>query len=271
VTAVDVLAVLKRTDGQFARRSGDDPAAPDYLRALADAVQPLLVNGKPAAAKPAVDDVQVKQLLADKERLEEVTAGLRRDLAARGKGTEAQAREIAELKAKLAAADEDTRRRIDAAVAAIKGTADAMAAKVDELRKALTLRTAELDDARAERDTARAQLRDRPAAGVDASILDQAQRDNARLADELAQTRHNLELANRTLDEIADEEAGRPASARHWHQFEVDPRTGEHHPCRCGQPWIRALVEDDEEIQPDIEPWAALFDRIRDELGEVAP
>jgi len=269
MTAIDVLAVLKRTDGQFARRSGDDPAAPDYLKALADAVQPLLVNGKPATAKPAVDDVQVKQLLADKERLEEVTAGLRRDLAARGKGTEAQAREIAELKAKLAAADEDTRRRIDAAVAAIKGTADAMAAKVDELRKALTLRTAELDDARAERDTARAQLRDRPAAGVDASVLDQAQRDNARLADELAQTRHNLELANRTLDEIADEEAGRPAAV-HRHRYELAAPGEIPEDCECGQPWIRDLVEEEDEVVPDVEPWAALFDRIRDEWPEAS-
>jgi hypothetical protein len=216
----DPLVVLRRAEQ---KHTGEEAGDLDHL---ADAVRVQIITPLTAGGRPVVDDVQVKQLLADKQRLEDVVADLRKQVVGHGKTVERQTRELHELKN-------------------------------------------DLDEARAARDTAVAQLRDRPAAGVDASVLDQAQRDNARLADELAQTRRNLELANRTLDEIADEDASRPAVA-HRHEYEVDPRTGEHWPCPCGKPWIRDLIHDDEPVVPDVEPWDALFDRIRAELGEAS-
>lgn len=257
----DPLVVLRRAEQ---KHTGEEPGDLDHL---AEAVRTQIMAPLTAGDRPVVDDVQVKQLRADKERLEGVVAESRALAVSRGKTVDAQAREIAELKRQLAAADEDTRRRIDAAVAALETPLRAAQDEITRLRKALELRTQELDE-----------VRQQPAPGVDASVLEQAQRDNARLADQLAKAeeqlslaRRDLELANRTLDEIADEEADRPAAAQHRHQYEVDPATGEHHPCGCGQPWIRDLVDDGEPVEPDVEPWAELFGRIRDELGEVAP
>lgn len=264
MTAIDVLDVLKRTDGQFARRSGDDPATPEYLKKLADAVRPLVVNGKPAPALPAVDDVQVKTLLADKQRLEDVAVELRKQAESRGKVVDAQKREIAELKQRLAAADADTKRRIDAAVGAITTATGAVGGKVEELRAQLAAKDRETNEARAERDTARAQLRDaeaQPHGGVELM-----QSDLARLANELAAAQRDRDAANRTLDEIADEQAARPdeTHACRWPLAEPGTEPG---PCACGKPWPRsAALFEVEEVVPDVDPWADLFGRIRGEV-----
>lgn len=264
VATADVDSVVKRADTLFARKRGDDPAPPEYVKAIADAVRPLL--GQPVAAP--VDDVQVKQLLADKQRLDDLAGELRKQADSRAKVIDRQVREIADLKQQLATADEDARRRIDAAVGAMETPLRAAQDEVEKLRHALTLRTTEVDEARAERDTARAQLRDKPA-GADGQL----QAENAELADQLAQaqeqlanTRRNLELANRTLDEIADEQESQPA---HAHQYPVDLATGQRGPCSCRKPWIRDLAEG-EEVVPDVEPLDQLFARIRNELGEAS-
>jgi DNA repair exonuclease SbcCD ATPase subunit len=267
VARPDLVDVLKRADGQYAKRAGDDPAIPEYLTALATAVRPLL--GQPAAGP--VDDVQVKQLLDDKQRLGDLAGELRKQAESRAKVIDGQTREIADLKRQLDAADEDTRRRIDAAVGALETPLRTAQDDADKLRQALTLRTQELDEARAERDTARAQLRDKP--GPDLAAVGQLQTENSELADQLAQAQgqlslanRSLELANRTLDEIADEE---PAAA-HVHHYPVDGPGEEAQPCVCGQPYPRSYAHAEfEDIVPDVEPWGDLFGRIRDQVGEA--
>lgn len=213
----DPLLVLRRAEQ---RHTGEEPGD---LTHLADAVRDLIIAPLTAGSAPAVDDVQVKQLLADKRRLEDVIAELRKVVDGHARSYEREKAASGELKKQL-------------------------------------------DEARAERDTARAQLRDRPDTGVDPSLLDQAQRDSARLADELACARRDLAMANRTLDEIADEQADQPA---HVHQYPVDLATGQRGPCSCHKPWIRDLTEDDEPVVPDIEPLDQLFARIRTELQET--
>ncbi|MEA5366054.1 hypothetical protein VA596_41455 [Amycolatopsis sp., V23-08] len=299
VSAPTLDSVLKRADGQYAKRAGDDPAPPEYLAALATALHPLLEQT--SAPGPGVDLAELARLRSESDARGRIIAqrdatieGLTERLAkARQAGTagvertnrerESLTREVAELKQKLDAAEEDTRCRIDAAVRAITAASAGSGEETDRLREALVLRTAELDEARAERDTARAQLRDRPAPGTvreklvsaaaDVTVrekLDAAADQVAQLTEQLAAANRDLALANRTLDEIADEQLNHQAGP-HRHQFELDLATGKHDDCECGQPWIRDLVEDDEPVEPDIEPLDQLFARIRDELGEVAP
>lgn len=154
--AADLDGVIRRADSRWARRHGDEPAAPEYLKQIIDAVRPLL--GQPAAA-PA-DDSQLDQLLFDKQRLQDLVDELRKHVAARDKTLDRQARELAALKQDLATAEEDTRRRVTAAAATLEIPLKTAQDKVTELYVALKLRTKELDEARAERDTARARLRD---------------------------------------------------------------------------------------------------------------
>ncbi|MFD6069301.1 hypothetical protein [Amycolatopsis lurida] len=227
MTAIDVFDVLKRTDGQFARRSGDDPATPEYLKKLADAVRPLVVNGKPAPALPAVDDEQVQKLQADKRRLDARVAELRNMVATR-----------------------------DGAVDRLKSAAETLKIDVVQLKN-------ELDEARAERDTARAQLRDAEDQSHGGAEL--LQTDIVRLTNELTAAKRDLAAANRTLDEIADEEDARPPAV-HVCQWPVaEPRT-EPEPCECGRPWPRGAGVEFEEVVPDVDPWADLFGRIRGEV-----
>ncbi|MGW4525138.1 hypothetical protein [Amycolatopsis sp. NPDC004378] len=309
VAAPTIDSVLKRTDAQWARRFGDDPAPPEYLAAHAAALRPLLEQN----GGPGVDAEEVARLRSEsdargriiaqrdatieglKERLAKArqagTAGVervtrerdeaRRQLAdARAQGTggaaaaevESLTREVAELKEKLAAADEDARRRIDAAVGAVTAATDGMAGKVDELRRALAAKDREINEARAERDTARGQLRDAaPAADTSRLTAEIAElkQQLATQGQQLAAATRDLALANRTLDEIADEEADRQAAVPHRHQFEVDLKTGKHANCECGQPWIRDLAEDGDPVVPDVEPLAVMFDRIRAEVAEA--
>lgn len=228
VTRPDVVDVLRRADGQFAKRAGDDPANPEYLTALATAVRPLL--GQSTAAPAKVDDVQVKQLLADKQRLETVVEEQRKILQSSGKEYDRIARENA-------------------------------------------AKDREINEARAARDTAVAQLREQGTSPHGALQL--AQEDNVRLADELAAvqeqlstTRRDLAAANKTLDEIADEEAGQPTPA-HVHLYAPTKPGEQPGPCACKHPYPRAFEFDDDEVQPDVEPWSRVFDRIRAQLDEV--
>lgn len=83
--AADLDGVVKRADARWAGRHGDEPAAPEYLKAITDAVRPLLEQT--GAAGPGVD-------------LDEL-ARLRSESDARGRLLEDRATEIAELTTKL--------------------------------------------------------------------------------------------------------------------------------------------------------------------------
>jgi hypothetical protein len=223
-------SVLKRADAQYARRNGDDPASPEYLAALAKAARPLLEQT--GGTVPGVD-------------LEELDR-LRSESDARGRLLDDRAAEIVELTTKL--------------------------------ERARSVGTTSVERLTRERDEARQKLADalaQVADGAPAAEVERLTREVAelkqQLADEgerLAATTRDLALANQTLDEIADEEANRPAAAPHRHQYEVDPVTGEHRPCDCGQTWIRDLVDDGEPVVPDVEPLAELFARLRAEWPE---
>lgn len=269
----DPLTVLTRAER---KATGEEPGD---LGHLAEAVRTQIIMPLTAGGTPVVDDVRVKQLLADKQRLDDLVIELRKMAETRGNVIERQTREIAELKKSaselkqhLATANSDTQRRIDAAVGAVTESWATRGDEVDKLRHAMKLRTTELDEARAERDTLAAQLRDKPAA-PDLAAVGQLQTENAELADQLAQaqeqlatTRRDLELANRTLDEIADEE---PAAA-HVHHYPVPGPGEEARPCVCGQPYPRSYADAEfEEVVPDVEPWGDLFGRIRDQVAEA--
>lgn len=291
ITPVDLDGVVKRADARWAGRQGDEPAAPEYLKVLADAVRPLL--GQPPAGP--VDDVQVQQLLDDKQRLGDLVAELRATTETRGKVIQQQKAALDQLKAELAGANRaaDTsalREKLAAAGADVERLATLAAERasiIDRQNVELAEQRTAADEARADRDTARAQLRDRPADGsvrqkliaaatdvtvreklaAAAADVERFAGENRTLTERLAAAERDLAAANRTLDEIADEQDARPAA--HRHQFEVDLSTGEHRPCECKQPWIRDLLEEDEPVVPDVEPLDALFGRIRSEAAEA--
>jgi septal ring factor EnvC (AmiA/AmiB activator) len=125
-TAADLDGVIRRADARWAGRHGDEPALPEYLTVLADAVRPLL--GHPPAGPG--DDGQAQQLLADNQRLQDLVDELRRHVDARDRTIDRQKTTVEQAKAELA----NARRAAAAKLAA----ADA------EIER-LTARTAELD------------------------------------------------------------------------------------------------------------------------------
>lgn len=260
----DVNSVVRRADTLYAKRFGDDPAPPEYVKAIADAVRPLL--GQPVAA-PAKVDGQAKMLAEDNARLEEIVAELRRQIGVGDKAMDKLAREITNLKKQngaleklLAEAEEDTKRRIDAAVGAIQTATSAMGGKAEELRAQLTAAARELNETRAARDTAEAQLREQGQAG------------NVRLAEQLAAARRDLAAANRTLDEIADEEEKQVPPAPHVHHYPAPGPGQPLQPCACGYTYPREpSFEGEETVGPDPEPWSAVIGQVRGELDGRRP
>jgi HAMP domain-containing protein len=227
--APTVDSVLRRADGRWASRTGDEPAPPEYLAALATALRPLLEQ----SGAPGTD---VEEL-----------ARLRSEFDARGRIIAQRDKTIEDLTEKLAKAR-------------LAGTAG-----VERV-------TRERDEARQQLADARAQLADgAPAAEVErlAAEIAELKQQLAAEGERLAAVTRDLAMANATLDEIADEESSRPAAAPHRHQYEVDLKTGERKPCECEQPWIRDLVEDDEPVEPDVEPLTELLNRIRVEAAEA--
>lgn len=225
-TAVDLDVAVKRADGRWATRNGDEPASLDYLKHMADAVRPLL--GQPSGP---VDDVQVQQLLADKQRLNDLAEELRKQADTRGKVIDRQTRDLAALKKQLTDAETDSRRRIDAAVSAVTADGEKLREEADRLRQALVLRTGELDEARVGVADLQA-----------AELVEQLKADNAALAEQLA---------------VAQQ------AAPHHHQYVVDAPGSEPRPCECGQPYPRTVVVT-EPVKPSTpEPWADLFGQIR--------
>jgi hypothetical protein len=73
----DVAGILTRADARYARRTSDDPAPDDYIRALASAVRTQL-GGLASGGEAPADDATVRHLRADNERLSEVTADVQR-------------------------------------------------------------------------------------------------------------------------------------------------------------------------------------------------
>lgn len=220
VVAPTLDSVLKRADAQYARRSGDDPASPEYLAVLAKAARPLLEQGAPA--EPGVD-------LEELTRLREESAARGRLLEERGdKGDKA-------LREKLVAAAADIER---------------LNARVTELLR-------DGDGARADGE----RLADEVA---------ELKQLLAREAERLAAVTRDLSAANRTLDEIADEERAQPAAAPHRHRYPLDETSGKPLPCECKQlhPHDPAAYEV-EDVEPDAEPLAALLSRIGAELTEA--
>lgn len=219
IAALDVDVTVKRADGRWASRNGDEPASPDYLKHMADAVRPLL--GQPAGP---VDDIHVQQLLADKQRLDDLVTELRKHVTARDKTIERQNGDAARLKS-------------------------------------------ERDEARAERDTARAQLRDRPtdthgklvAAAAEVTTREKLATSAAeveRLTAEVA--RLNQLLAAREIPE-------------HSCLYPLAEPGAEPGPCEvCERPYPRSAdAYELEDVEPTVEPWAALFGQIRDEAKKA--
>ncbi|RSD21974.1 hypothetical protein [Amycolatopsis eburnea] len=123
--AADLEGVVRRADDRWARRHGDEPAAPEYLRQIVDAVRPLL--GQPVAA-PADGD-QVQQLRDDKQRLGDLVAELRKDVEARDRTIDSQKATVEQAKAELASA----RRAAAAKLAAADADVERLTAQVTEL------------------------------------------------------------------------------------------------------------------------------------------
>lgn len=146
--------------------------------------------------------------------------------------------------------------------------------ELEVLRRKLAGKDAEINHARAERDTARGLLKDATAAPrPDAAVLAEVEQLRDALAKTttelnavrtaLKNTKRDLDYANRTLDELADEHTAAP----HRHAYPIAKPGEDPQPCACREPYPRTnVVEDEFEVRPDVEPFAALLTRVRDEL-----
>jgi DNA repair exonuclease SbcCD ATPase subunit len=239
IAPADLDDVVRRADDRWARRHGDEPAAPEYLQQIIAAVRPLL--GQPPAGP--VDDVQVQQLLDDKQRLGDLVAELRKQAETRGQVVERQARQVAALRKDLDAADAEARRRVDAAAEVLRTQLDETRAKLAAAGadvERLTAHTAELDR-QVQASTAIIERRDADVAQLHATVDEQ---------------RAQLAAAER-------------AKPPHHHRYAVDAPGTEPRPCQCGQPYPRAAIVT-EDVEPSApEPWAELLGRIRAEAKKA--
>jgi hypothetical protein len=224
IAAADVDVTVKRADARWASRNGDEPASPDYLKHMADAVRPLL--GQPGGQ---VDDVQVKQLLADKQRLGDLVDELRKHVDARDRTLDRQKSALEQVKAELAGAN----RAADST--ALREKLAAAGADVERL----TTLTNELEN----------QVKAR------GSIIE-------RRETELAQERG-------VIDELRRQLAAVEQPAPHHHRYPVDAPGSTPRPCECGQPYPRTAVVTAVVKPSAPEPWADLFGQIRDEAKKA--
>jgi DNA repair exonuclease SbcCD ATPase subunit len=158
----------------------------------------------------------------------------------------------------------DVRERL----AAAEQNAAARAAERDQLRADLAEQRTILDQVTGELATARAnetEARDHLAAltrkvGALRADYTAAADDNRALADQLAAiTAERDQLAEQAELDIAHR------CAWPWPDPDLPVQ-----PCECGRPYPRYLEDvEDEEPERDVEPWEALFDRIRDEIQET--
>ncbi|MFB9687675.1 hypothetical protein [Amycolatopsis plumensis] len=227
----DLDDVVRRADDRWARRHGDEPAAPGYLKQITDAVRPLLGQ---APAGP-VDGGQVQQLLDDKQRLGELIAELRKTAETRGKVIERQ-------KADLAARDKSLEER----TAAFKLLEKDLTAAREKLAAAgadverLTAHVTELEK----------QVQARGA------IIERRDAD--------------AEQLHATVDELrAKLAAAEQAKPPHQHRYAVDAPGTEPRACECGHPYPRAVVPTEPVPPSPPEPWAKLLDQIRAEAKKA--
>lgn len=75
----DALKIAERADKAWCRRTTDEPAPPEYLKIMADAFRPLAEQATGQVLVPPVDESAVKLLQADKQRLEDGVADLRKE------------------------------------------------------------------------------------------------------------------------------------------------------------------------------------------------
>jgi len=237
IAPADLDGVIRRADARWASRHGDEPAAPAYLQQIIAAVRPLL--GQPPAGP--VDDVQVKQLLADKQRLEDLADELRKQADSRAKVIDGRRREIAELHKQVA----ERTASLEERVAAFKLLEKDLAAAREQLAAAgadverLTAHVTELDS----------QVQARGA------IIERRDADVAQL--------------HTTVDELRAKLAAEQATPAHHHRYVVEAPGTEPRPCECGQPYPRAVIVT-EAVEPSApEPWAELLGRIRDEAKKA--
>jgi len=259
IAAADVDVTVKRADGRWASRNGDEPASPDYLKHMADAVRPLL--GQPPAGP--VDDVQVKQLLADKERLDDLVDELRKQADTRGATIDRQARQIQDLRRDLDAADAEARRRVDAAASTMEEPLRVAEKEANRLREALVLRTQELDDARA-------QLRNRPAADPTREKLVAAAAE-VTTREKLAAAGADVERLTAEVARLTERLAAREIP-EHSCLYPIAEPAAEPGPCEvCQRPYPRSAdaYELEDDVPPTVEPWAALFGQIRAEAEKA--
>jgi hypothetical protein len=238
IAAADLDGVVKRADDRWARRQGDEPASPEYLEVIVNAVRPLL--GQPAAAP--VDDGQLRQLLDDKQRLGDLAGELRKQADSRAKVIDGQGREITVLRKQVA----ESTASLEERVSAFKLLEKDLAAACEQLAAAgadvehLTALTAELSS------TVKAR----------GAIIERREADVAQL--------------HGTVDELrAKLTAVEQAEPPHQHRYVVDAPGTEPRPCACGQSYPRAAIAT-EDVEPSApEPWAELFGQIRDEAKKA--
>lgn len=222
----DLDDVVRRADDRWARRHGDEPAAPEYLQQIVAAVRPLL--GQPPAGP--VDDVQVKQLLFDKQRLQDLVDELRKHVDARDRTIDRQKSALEQVKAELAGAN----RAADST--ALREKLAAAGADIERL----TTLTTELDK----------QVQAR------GSIIERRE--------------NELALQRRTADKIrADLAAAQQRAETHHHQYVVDAPGTEPKACECGQPYPRTTIAVEDVKPSPPEPWAELFGQIRAEAKKA--
>lgn len=220
-----LLPALKRADGLWATRHGDDPAGQPYLEHLERYLTPHM--------GPSNGD---------------------------GPPSDIDAGEVADLRARLATAERDLATRTAAA--------DQLAAELETARAALERAGADLKSTEAELEMVRderAHLVDdlgeaRTRRGHDEQAVGNVLDELKKLKSANAVLRQKLRRANERADEVG----------KHVHRYPAPGPGLPLEPCECGRPYPRYFedVDEDEDGAPDVEPWADLFDRIRDEIAE---
>lgn len=240
--AADPVDVLRRADGRWATKRGDDPAPREYLEHLAKFVEPLVQPPKVAVASSTSD--------AERAQLQQQVAAAEQLSASRGAAVDQLTAELAAAHADRDRASDDfaaAMRRINPLDARVDGLTDELAASRDD---ALTARN-ERDAAAAESNSLTKQV------GQLRADYDSAIADTSKLAE-------LYEQIVRERDQLAAQVAVVQAHVCTWESPGPNQRLL---PCECGRPFPRYAVEElTDPVKPDADDWALIFARIRSEL-----
>lgn len=164
--------------------------------------------------------------------------------------------------------------------------------RIEAAERELATRTAAHDQLAGELQTARTELGEvRKQLAAAEGELELVRDERARLVDELGESRqrrgHDEQAVANVLGEAekhksaaavlrqklrrATERLERAEQHEHFYPWPDPAKPPE--PCACGRLWPRLLDEDTEEVEPDLEPWDALWARLRVDLadwGQVA-